>query len=147
MQIPTIGKRPIRAAIQTERFFLGLILLATVLYTLPTLAESPSSAWPLKPYRVLLVVEAWNDPASVVVVHDKDDFQPVAALLKAWSVPFDIFRLDQQHLCNSYLFDRAGQLRYGVVLWLADLSSYAGQNLDSLEEAVRAGTSLLIPKS
>jgi len=147
MRIPIIGERSIGTAIIRRRFFLDLFLLLAFFGTPATSAESSTSPSPLKPYRVLLVVEAWNDPASVVVVHDKDDFQPMAALLKAWSVPFDIFRLDQQHLCNSYLFDRARQLRYGVVIWLADSSSYAGQNLDSLEEAVRAGTSLLIPKS
>lgn len=104
-------------------------------------------SWPIKPYRALLVVERWSDPASVLVDHEKDDFQPVAALLKAWSIPFDIFRLDQQHLDNSYLFDREERIRYGVVIWLADSSSYRSQNLASLEDAARAGTSLLAVNS
>jgi len=107
MRIPIIGERSIGTAIIRRRFFLDLFLLLAFFGTPATSAESSTSPSPLKPYRVLLVVEAWNDPASVVVVHDKDDFQPMAALLKAWSVPFDVFRLDQQHLCNSYLFDRA----------------------------------------
>ncbi len=50
----------------------------------------------LRPYRALLVVERWSDPASQLVDADQDEFQPVAALLQAWSVPFDILRLDQQ---------------------------------------------------
>jgi len=104
-------------------------------------------SWPIKPYRALLVVERWSDPASVLVDHEKDDFQPVAALLKAWSIPFDIFRLDQQHLDNSYLFDREERIRYGVVIWLADSSSYPNQNLASLADAARAGTSLLAVNS
>ncbi len=110
-------------------------------------AQPPVSPWPGKPYRALLVVETWYDPASVLVDHEKDDFQPIAALLKAWSVPFDILRLDQQHLDATYLFDRSGKVRYGVVLWLADLPSYTGQNLTSLEDAAHAGTSLLVAKS
>src|SRR5438128_12608950 len=77
-------------------------------------AETLKASWPIKPYRALLVVERWSDPASFVVDHEKDDFQPVAALLKAWSIPFEIFRLDQQHLDDSYLFDREGKIRYGV---------------------------------
>src|SRR3989442_13403080 len=81
-------------------------------------ASTLKASWPIKPYRALLVVERWSDPASIVVDHEKDDFQPVAALFKAWSVPFDIFRLDQQHLDDSYLFDRGGRIRYGVVVWL-----------------------------
>jgi hypothetical protein len=104
-------------------------------------------AWPIKPYRALLVVEHWSDPASVVVAHEKDDFQPVAALLKAWSVPFDVLRLDQQHLDDSYLFDREGRIRYGVVIWLADSASYSNQNLASLQAVAEAGTSLLVAKS
>ena len=100
------------------------------------------SALRIRPYRVLVVVEQWDDPASVLVDFEKDEFQPVVALLKAWSVPFDIFRLDQQHLDASYLLDRSGAPRYGAVLWLADCPSYAGQNLASLEQSVHAGTSL-----
>ena len=110
-------------------------------------AETLKASWPIKPYRALLVVERWSDPASVVVDHEKDDFQPAAALLKAWSIPFEIFRLDQQHLDDSYLFDREGKIRYGVVVWLADSSSYSNQNLTSLQAAVQAGTSLLVAKS
>ena len=97
----------------------------------------------LKPYRVLVVVASWGDPSSHVIT-DKDAFQPVAALLKAWSVPFDILRLDQQAFAASYLFDRSGAPRYGSVLWLADLPSYAGKNLSVLAEAVHHGTSLLV---
>ena len=100
----------------------------------------------LKPYRVLVVVASWGDPASQVI-SEKDPFQPVAALLKAWSVPFDILRLDQQTLGASYLFERSGVVRYGAILWLANLSSYAGKNLAVLTEAVQAGTSVIVAAS
>ncbi|PYV34040.1 MAG: hypothetical protein DMG22_07630 [Acidobacteria bacterium] len=92
-------------------------------------------------------MERWSDPSSILVDHEKDDFQPVAALLKAWSVPFDILRLDEQHLDASYLFDRSGDIRYGALIWLADLPSYKDQNTVSLEEAVHGGTGLLVAKS
>jgi len=110
-------------------------------------AQSAATTWGVKPYRALLVVERWEDPSSTLIDHQKDAFQPVAALLKAWSVPFDILRLDQQHLDQSYLSDRSGQVRYGVVVWLADLDSYAGQNLATLGDAVNVGTSLLVARS
>jgi hypothetical protein len=100
-----------------------------------------------KPYRVLLVVEHWSDPYGLVVSSETDKFQPVAALLKAWSVPFDILRLDQQHLDATYLFRRSGGIRYGAVIWLADPSSYGELNVASLEEATRAGTGLIVVKS
>ncbi len=96
-----------------------------------------------KPYQVLLVVDHSADPAGIVISKKTDAFQPVAALLQAWSVPYDILRLDQQHLDASYLFDRAGKPRYGTVLWLADADSYAQHDLASLEAAARAGTGII----
>ena len=89
-------------------------------------AQQAGSQWALKPYRVLLVVDRWDDPASQLITSEKDSFQPVAALLKAWSVSFEILRLDQQTLGAAQLFERTGRVRYGAVLWLADISSYAG---------------------
>ena len=47
----------------------------------------------LKPYRVLLVVDRWKDPASQLITSENDSFQPVAALLRAWSVPCEIARV------------------------------------------------------
>jgi hypothetical protein len=82
-----------------------------------------------------------------VVSSETDKFQPVAALLKAWSVPFDVLRLDLQHLDASYLFRRSGEIRYGAVIWLADPSSYGEQDMASLEEATRAGTGLIMVDS
>jgi hypothetical protein len=95
----------------------------------------------------LLAVDQWSDPSSVLVNSQKDNFQPVAALLKSWSVPFDIIRLDQQHLDDTYLFDRSGGVRYSVVIWLADARSYADQNIASLNEASAAGTGLIVVHS
>lgn len=109
--------------------------------------EVQARLFPAKPYSVLLVVKSWSDPSSVLVDHEKDKFQPVAALLKAWSVPFDILRLDQQHLDAAYLFDRSGHIRYGAVIWLADMPSYKNQDTTAFAEAVRAGTSLLVAQS
>jgi len=106
--------------------------------------QQAGSQWALKPYRVLLVVDRWEDPASQLITSEQDSFQPVAALLKAWSVPFEILRLDQQTLGTAQLFERTGRVRYGVALWLADSSSYAGKNVAALEEAAKGGTSVLV---
>jgi hypothetical protein len=111
----------------------------------PAAAASPANR--IKPYRVLLIVEHGSDPYGIVVHSETDKFQPVAALLKAWSVPFDILRLDQQNLDATYLFGRSGEIRYGAVVWLADLSTYGDQDLASLGEALRAGTGLIVVNS
>jgi hypothetical protein len=108
--------------------------------------QARPKSFSLKPYRVLLIVASWDDPSSQVI-SQKDTFQPIAALLKAWSVPMDILRLDQQALGTAYLFDRSGAPRYGAVLWLADLPSYAGKNMSVLAEAVQQGTSLIVVAS
>lgn len=119
-------------------FWLALVLLLG-----PAPARSAGGLAPLKPYRVLLVVDRWADPASQVIVSGSDSFQPVAALLKAWSVPFDILRLDQQTLGPGYLFERSGRIRYGAVVWLADADSYTNKNTARLVEAAASGTSLI----
>jgi hypothetical protein len=105
----------------------------------------PLSALQIKPYRALLVVTSWSDPSALVVNRDKDRFQPVAALLKAWSVPFDILSLERQRLDSPYLFRRDGKVRYGAVIWLADCSSSSCQVQDvtALEQATRAGTGVI----
>jgi len=127
----------------------GLLLLCVAVSLQGSRAASigaPLAADP-KPYRILLVVEHRSDPYGLVVSREADKFQPVAALLKAWSVPFDILRLDQQHLNASYLFRRVGEVRYGAVIWLADPSSYGQQDFVPLEEATRAGTGLIVVDS
>jgi hypothetical protein len=119
------------------------VFLATGLAATVALGQATEGMWNAKPYRVLLVVERWNDPSGVLVDSQADDFQPVAALLKAWLVPFDILRVDRQRLDASHLFERPGKARYGLIVWLADLASYENQDLRALGEAVRAGTSFL----
>jgi hypothetical protein len=128
------------------RLHIGRLLTVALLVLCAIQGQTPPKPSLLKPYRVLVVVAGWGDPASQVI-SEYDAFQPVAALLKAWSVPFDILRLDQQALGASYLFDRSGAPRYGVVLWLADLPSYTGKNLSVLDEAVQQGTSIIVAAS
>ena len=149
-----LGTRPIIKCL--DRYCAGGRIVAVsccLLLCLAAIAQSSraaSTAAPpihTKPYRVLLVVEHRSDPYGLVVNSETDKFQPVAALLKAWSVPFDILRLDQQHLDSSYLFRRSGGIRYGAVIWLADPASYGEQDIASLEEATRAGTSLIVVDS
>ncbi|PYT19913.1 MAG: hypothetical protein DMG57_43865, partial [Acidobacteria bacterium] len=120
------------------------LTFAVSLVTATGNARPPDNSWALKPYRVLLVVDRWADPASQVIASGNDPFQPVAALLKAWSLPFDILRLDQQTIGAGYLFERSGRIRYGTVVWLADATSHTNKNVASLVEASDGGTSLVV---
>ncbi len=124
-----------------------IFLLVSCLNAILVFGQSSPASWDRKPYRALLVAERCGDATGMLVDSQQDEFQPVAALLKAWLVPFDILRLDQQHLDASTLFDLEERVRYGVVVWLADLPSYEGHDLQALEEAVNAGTSLLVANS
>ena len=128
------------------RLPIGRLLTVALLVVCAIQGQTPPKPSLLKPYRVLVVVAAWGDPASQLI-GEADAFQPVAALLKAWSVPFDILRLDQQNLGASYLFGRSGAVRYGAIVWLADLPSYTGQNLAVLTDAVQHGTSIIVAAS
>jgi hypothetical protein len=120
-----------------------LLMAASVLGAVEASGPGAYGLHPLKPYRVLLVVDKWEDPASQIITSGKDAFQPVAAMLKAWSVPFDILRLDQQNLGASSLFDRSGSLRYGTLIWVADTPSYLNSNTALLQECAQAGMGLI----
>ena len=122
----------------------GTVAVLLLSVSLVAGAQQARSQWALKPYRVLLVVDKWVDPAGQLITSEQDAFQPVASLLKAWSVPFEILRLDQQALGAPRLFERNGTVRYGTVLWLADSSSYADKNVAALEDAAQGGTSVLV---
>jgi peptidoglycan/xylan/chitin deacetylase (PgdA/CDA1 family) len=99
-----------------------------------------------KPYRALLVVGNWADPARVIVDSAKDDFQPVAAVLKAWSLPFDIARVASDEIDRAKLFDASGKPRYGVIVWTADRDPESA-GTSGVESAVQAGTTLLVVNS
>ena len=87
----------------------------------PVVAGAPSgdsAAEPAAlPYRFLLVInDQWKDPGSEVI-HDVDEFAVICALLKDWGLPFDIYRLDQQHFDAYHLLDESGRPLYGTIIW------------------------------
>jgi len=61
---------------------MGRLLAVALLALCAIQGQAPPKPCVLKPYRVLVVVAGWGDPASQVI-GEKDAFQPVAALLKA----------------------------------------------------------------
>ena len=89
----------------------------------------------MKPFRVLVVIgDQWKDPSSFIVNMpkapglisgyddpydqiDNRDFHSLMVLLKSWSIPFDVVRLDQQFL-NRYMFlNMDNSPRYGTIIW------------------------------
>ncbi len=122
---------------------LGAPALVSLLLMVALSYAGAQSVFPAHPYRVLVVAQQWSDPSGIVVTNGQDRFQPIAALLKSWSIPFDILRLDEQRLDASYMFDRSGRVRYGAVLWLADPTSYSEQDLDALAQAAKHGTGFI----
>jgi len=99
------------------------IILASIIFSAIILVFAQSltkttAEISLKPNRVLVVIDNdWSsDPQSYV-----DDtgwaFHGVVSLLKLWSIPFDILRLDQDNLTTSKFLDSKGNVKYGVIIW------------------------------
>jgi len=97
-----------------------------------------------KPYKVLLVIsDQWKDPSSYII-EDDGEFGTIVSLLKMWGIPFDILRLDQQHLTINYFLDANAEPDYGCIVWDADQSLLKDQDFSILETAVsKYGISLL----
>lgn len=89
------------------------------------------------PYRFLLVVsEQWKDPASHLV-EGAGEFPMVVSLLKAWGLPFEILRLDQQRMDNYHLLERDGRPRYGTIIWNAGPGGLEGRGIELVGSLVK----------
>jgi hypothetical protein len=119
-----------------KNFLTNLILWLVLLGTVPAkLSGVEVSQVKTRIFRVLLVIgDQWDDPASYVVnppgptgaysgydatpdVAGDLDFHHIAMLLKAWAIPFDIVRLDQQWLDRYMFLDMHGRPKYGTIIW------------------------------
>ncbi len=107
-----------------------LILLACFL-----LFSSQIIAEQINPHRALLVIgDQWEDPASFLIdleisnapeydhtLRPKGvDFMQLVVMLKSWSIPFDIVRLDQQSLDINMFLGPDNKPLHGCVVWAAD---------------------------
>jgi hypothetical protein len=85
----------------------------------------------VKPYRVLLVINAqWKDPRSFLVSGD-GEFQTIVTMFKSWGIPFDIVRLDQTIMDPNQFTDFDGHARYGAILW-----DVPGNSLSASDQAL-----------
>ncbi len=110
-------------------FFTVLILLISI----NIFAKGNISATEIKPFRVAVVIgDQWKDPSSYLVSTkgsdetqpagvatkpSSTDFHQLAELLKSWSIPFDVIRLDQQFLDRYMFLDMYNNLKYGTIIW------------------------------
>ncbi len=125
--------------------------LLTLLACVVLFAGSLSAAL-INPQRVLLVIgDQWEDPASFLIDIDVDkapeydhtirpkgiDFMQLVVMLKSWSIPFDIVRLDQQSLDINMFLGPDGKPLHGCVVWDADpKAELQRQDYSVLAEAV-----------
>jgi hypothetical protein len=97
----------------------------------------------MKPFRVLIIIgDQWTDPMSYSIDPTRvkgTDFLDVVNMLKIWGVPFDILRLDEQHLQINRFLDGTARPNYGCVIWMADPDNLKGLSADyqTLNRAVR----------
>jgi hypothetical protein len=126
---------------------LALVVLGLCIEIPSARCPEPTTAGGLNPLRVVVVIgRDWHiDPNSYVEAaagnsdpdRSEGAFHDVVSLLKLWSVPFDILRLDQNHLNLSQFLDSEGKLRYGAIVWDCNQAEPLGtQNWTVLEEAV-----------
>ncbi len=89
----------------------------------------------LKPFRVLVIIgDQWDDPSGYLVTRPtpspaysgyvtqpvlpgQEDFHHLMILLKAWAIPFDVIRLDQQILDRYMFLDMHEKPKYGTIIW------------------------------
>jgi PKD repeat protein len=101
-----------------------IFLVAMILTTIPmqtvksTVKNNISSEIFLKPFRVMVVIDIdwYSDPQSYVE-SSSWAFHDVVTLLKLWSIPFDILRLDNNLLNITEFIDAEGKPKYGVIIW------------------------------
>ena len=103
-----------------------------------TASARPSGDLQVKPFRVLLVIaDQWKDPTSTLV-SEGGEFQELVTILKSWSIPFDIVRLDQERLSLNHFLDIDRKPRYGAILWDAEQkASLLKQDYRVLAQAVQ----------
>jgi len=109
--------------------FTFLILLVSI----TAFAKNNISQGQMKPFRVALIIgDQWKDPsgylistkgsdetqsAGIATEPSSTDFHQLAELLKSWSIPFDIIRLDQQFLDRYMFLDMYDKPKYGAIIW------------------------------
>ncbi len=140
----TINKKKERKVFKIYRLI--IILVITVL-SLPVSGQIIQN----RPFRVAVVIgDQWNDPSSYLLTAQKqpdksdvtelpkaNDLHTLAVLLKSWSIPFDIIRLDQQFL-DPYLFlNMEGNPKYGTIIWdVNESQSLFAPNFSVITEVV-----------
>lgn len=104
---------------KSAAFGLTLIILGAMIFVFAqSFNETAAAGISLKPYRVLIVIDVDFQGNSQSYVDSSDwAFNDVASLLKLWSVPFDVLRLDQNKLSTSDFLDGQGNVKYGVIIW------------------------------
>ncbi len=121
-----------------SKIFILKILLMLVGFTLiPQISAFCSSGDQntIKPFRVMVIIgDQWQDPMSYMVTKPEqpdesigiypkldmvgpNDFHHLMILLKSWSIPFDVVRLDQQFLDRNMFLDMDGKPMYGTIIW------------------------------
>jgi hypothetical protein len=103
---------------KSAAIILALIISSATIFVFAQGFNETVAGISLKPYRVLVVIDIdfQGNPQSYV---DSSDwaFHDIATLLKLWSVPFDVLRLDQNTLSTSDFLDGQGNVKYGVIIW------------------------------
>ncbi len=154
MEIQLVTK--IHKGMKESNIGLRAVIILIMLALHLSLSAGEGSQIRKRAFRVLLVIgDQWDDPAGYVVgppaptgeysgydaapgVEGASDFYQLALLLKAWAIPFDIVRLDQQWLDRYMFLDIHGSPKYGTILWDVNKSDkLLPQDFSIIQDIVR----------
>ena len=94
----------------------AIIMIAAVLQT--ATRGDVTQTVSLNPLRVIIVEDIdWISNPEGYVDSSVWAFHDVISLLKLWSIPFDVLRLDNNLLNITEFIDSEGKPKYGVIIW------------------------------
>jgi len=104
--------------------FLVAMILTTIM--IQTVTGGTLSEIVLKPFRAVVVVDVdWSSDPQSYVESTVWAFHDVVTLLKLWSIPFDVLRLDINALSITQFVDAGGKPKYGVIIWNCNQNMFA----------------------
>ncbi len=132
------------------KLFTMVFVFFPAFFVTPDLAKGKTTDRIL-PYRALLLADhslKKNDPAGQIL-YEGGMSQDIAALLKGWSIPFDIFLINEKTLDKSILFTPKGEPRYGVIIWTVKQKISGNPikkvEMERIKKTLEQGTGILDP--
>jgi hypothetical protein len=134
---------------EKRRLSLLLAIVLTTAIIQPAMVHNVTDGTPLesvlKPFKAIVVIDIdWASDPESYVERSRCAFHDAVSLLKLWSIPFDVLRLDNTMLNITQFVDIQGKPKYGVIIWNCQQNRFVNQDWSVLQTAVMThGISLI----